>query len=274
MSGTVLVTGATGGQGQAVTRALLAGGWTVRALTRDPASDGARRLARSGAEPVGGSLDDVASLQAAMDGADVVYGITTPFGAGPEAEVAQGRNLIAAAQAVALPFFVLASVGSADRETGIPHFDSKAIVERELRDESGLDHLIVAPTYFYENVGSPAAARDRGELALALPPGRRLQQVALADLGTAVAELIGRRASLNGARIEIAGDEPTAAEMAAALGVPYRELPLAEVEARSADLGAMYRFLADGGYQVDLVDLRALLEVRWTSFADWARDSG
>jgi hypothetical protein len=49
-------------------------------------------------------------------------------------------------------------------------------------------------------------------------------------------------------------------------------VPLAEVEARSTDLGAMYRLLAGGGYDVDLVDLRALLgEVHWTSFADWAR---
>lgn len=270
MSETVLVTGATGGQGRAVVAALLADGWNVRALTRDPDGAAAQELAAAGAVPVGGSLDDVASLRAAMDGADVLYGITTPFSGGAEAEVAQGRNLIAAAQAAELPWFVLASVASALDGTGIPHFESKAVVERALHD-SGIDHLIVAPTWFYENVGSPAAVRERGELALALPPQRRLQQVALRDFGAVVAALLARRASMPGARIEVAGDEPTAAGMAKALGVPYREEALEEVAQRSADLGAMYRFLAAGGYRVDLVDLRALLEeVRWTSFAAWA----
>lgn len=165
---------------------------------------------------------------------------------------------------------MLASVASALDQTGIPHFESKAAVERALHD-SGIDHLIVAPTYFFENLGSPEAVRTAGELALPLAPETRLQQIALRDFGAAAAELVARRASMPGARIEVAGDEPTVAEMAAALGVPYRERPLEEVAARSADLAAMYGFLAAGGYRVDLVDLRALLEdVRWTTFADWA----
>ena len=41
----VVVTGATGLQGRAVVRRLLADGWRVRALTRRPAGKPARQLA-------------------------------------------------------------------------------------------------------------------------------------------------------------------------------------------------------------------------------------
>nr|WP_262371560.1 NmrA family NAD(P)-binding protein [Streptomyces sp. WAC01526] len=44
----VAVAGSTGQQGGAVARRLLADGWTVRALTRDPTSPGARALATPG----------------------------------------------------------------------------------------------------------------------------------------------------------------------------------------------------------------------------------
>ena len=46
----VLVTGATGQQGGATARHLLANGWPVRALTRDPNSPAALALAEAGAK--------------------------------------------------------------------------------------------------------------------------------------------------------------------------------------------------------------------------------
>jgi len=53
----VLSTGATGRQGGAVARHLLADGWRVRAVTRDPGSAAAARLAaRSEEQPDGRAL--------------------------------------------------------------------------------------------------------------------------------------------------------------------------------------------------------------------------
>ncbi|AWN28361.1 NmrA family NAD(P)-binding protein [Streptomyces sp. NEAU-S7GS2] len=46
----VAVAGSTGQQGGAVARRLLADGWTMRALTRDPTSPGARALADADAD--------------------------------------------------------------------------------------------------------------------------------------------------------------------------------------------------------------------------------
>lgn len=59
--GTVLVSGATGQQGGAIARELLAAGWPVRAMTRHPEGAAARELAARGAEVVRADLDDEAS---------------------------------------------------------------------------------------------------------------------------------------------------------------------------------------------------------------------
>ena len=61
-SGPVLVFGATGTQGGAVARELLARGVPVQALVRHPGSERAKLLAEQGAQLVVGDLDDQLSL--------------------------------------------------------------------------------------------------------------------------------------------------------------------------------------------------------------------
>jgi uncharacterized protein YbjT (DUF2867 family) len=278
--GPVLVTGATGPHGRAVAEALLAAGRPVRALTRDASSDHAGELAELGAEVVTGDLLDVDSLLGAMRGVPVIYAVTTPFAGGPQGEIEQGEGILAAAREVEAPWLILASVASADRPTGVPHFESKWQIEQRLA-ASPIPHTVVAPTYFYENLGDLAEIIAGGELTLALSPSRPLQQVALADLGALVAALLDRREEVLGARLEVAADQPTPQHMADALSaaggrpVSYRQTSLDELEARSADLAAMYRFLEDTGYQVDTSGLRGRFpEVPWRTFAEWAQDRG
>jgi uncharacterized protein YbjT (DUF2867 family) len=270
---TVLVTGATGLHGGAVAQALLAAGRRVRALTRDGTSARSRWLADRGAELAVGDLLDTRSLVAAMRGAAAVYGVTTPFAAGEAREIEQGTHIIAAADHAQVPWLILASVASANRSTGIPHFESKARIEQHLR-ASRVPHTVVAPTYFYENVGDPASIVASGELSLPLPASRPLQQVAVADLGALVVALLDRREDFVGHRIEVAGDEPTPQEMAEALsaagGRPVRYEPV-DLGGRTGDIVAMYRYLERTGYQADIAGLRERFpEVAWTSFAHWA----
>ena len=150
-------------------------------------------------------------------------------------------------------------------------------IEQQLH-RSQLPHTIVAPTYFYENLGEPVEIVVGGELALPLSASQRLQQVAVADLGALVVALLGRHEEFLGRRVEVAGDQPTPAQMAHALAiasgkpVEYRQRDLEEVAARSADIAAMYRYLDQIGYQVDIPNLRNRFpEVPWTSFTEWAR---
>jgi uncharacterized protein YbjT (DUF2867 family) len=266
----VLVLGATGTHGGAVARGLLASGSTVRALVRDPGSARALALADAGATLVTGDLLDRRSLASAFSDVGAAYAITTPFAGGADDEVRQGEAIIAAAADASLGWLILASVAAADRAP-VPHFQSKARVERRLA-QTDLPWTVVAPSYFYENVlGSLAAIRE-GCLPIALPADKPLHQVALADLGSVVAAILTRRDEHLQRRIEVAGDAPTPAAMAAAFGVQYEEVSLEEILERSADLGSMYGFLAQDGYAIDVAAVRERYpEVAWRSFAEWAR---
>jgi uncharacterized protein YbjT (DUF2867 family) len=267
----VIVTGATGTHGGAVARGLIAAGHRVRALVRDADSDRARRLRDAGADLVTGDLDDQASLARAFADVAAVYAVTTPFGGGADEEERQGEQIIAAAQDSALPWLVLASVAAADRAP-VPHFASKARIERRLR-ASSVPWTVIAPSYFFENVSGVGTAIGQGTLPLAMPPDKPLHQVALANLGALVAAVLTRRDEHLFQRVEVAGDAPTPAEMAKALGVAFVRLPIDDVQARSPDLAAMYAFLAHDGYGIDVPAVRRRYpEVDWLRFADWARD--
>ena len=125
----ILVIGATGQQGGAVARALLAKGQKVRVMTRHPEKTAS--LAQAGAEVVQGNLTNQADLQMALRGVYGVFAMSTPFEAGMEAEVRQGIMLADAAKQAGIAHYVYTSVGSAHRNTGIPHFDSKWKVEQD-----------------------------------------------------------------------------------------------------------------------------------------------
>ncbi|MFE1406168.1 NmrA/HSCARG family protein [Streptomyces sp. NPDC058770] len=270
----ILVLAATGGQGRVVSAALLGRGARVRALVRDPGRSAARELADQGVEVVAGSLSDRESLAAAMNGVAGVFAFTTPFEAGVDAEVAQGREILSAATKEGVPHLVFSSVAGADQESGVPHFDSKARIEAELAD-GDVPYTILGPTYFFDNALGGAQRILGGVLDLPLPPDRPLQQLARNDLGAFAAEVLLNPASYVGQRIELASDAPTPTEMAAALGaalgreVRHEQVPLTAIG--NPDMHAMWTFLNGPGYRVDIPALHtAHPEVRWTPFADWA----
>src|SRR4051794_15513296 len=73
--GSILVFGATGQQGGSVAEALLAAGWKVRALVREPASERAQALRAKGVELFRGDFADVGSMRTAMEGAYGVFSV-------------------------------------------------------------------------------------------------------------------------------------------------------------------------------------------------------
>jgi uncharacterized protein YbjT (DUF2867 family) len=212
-----------------------------------------------------------------MEGAAAVFALTTPFEAGVDAEVAQGRAIVAAADGARVPHLVFSSVAGADQHTGVPHFDSKAIIEKDLA-ASGLPYTITAPTYFFDNaLGGEGANRiAAGILDLPLPPDRPLQQLARPDLGAFAAKVLLDPKPYLGRRIELASDAVTPAQMAEALSVAvgrpvrHQQTPLESI--RNPDMHAMWRFLNGPGYRVDIDVLHtANPDIAWTSFVDWAQ---
>ena len=274
----VLVTGATGQQGGAVARALLSEGFRVRGVTRNTESEGARALAAAGAEMVSASFTDPAALDAAMEGVDSVFGMSTPFEGGVDAETEQGKALVDAAKRAGVGHFVYSSVAGADQGTGIPHFDSKYRVEEHLA-ESGLRWTVVGPVYFMGNLFFPDAleALKNGAFAIAMPADVSLQQIAVEDIGAFAAHVIAHPDDFDGQRIDIAGDDLSAGEAAAQLSdvlgrdIGAVEIPIEAIRAWSDDLAIMYEWFVEHGYESDVNELRARYpDVSWTRFRDWA----
>jgi len=272
---TILVTGATGQQGGALARLLLAKGHHVRALTRKADSPAARELRSRGAELALGDFDDRASLERAMQGVDAVYLMATPFGAGIEGEIRQGKTAADVATDAGVRHLVYSSVSDADRQTGIPHFDSKYAIEQHIRG-LGIPYTVVAPAYFMENLDLQGVAE--GRLALPLPVSRTLQQTAVADIAGFAALVLERREPFLGKRLDIASDELTGREMVEILSritghtVEYVPVPVETVRAQSEDLALMFEWFDRVGYSADIPALRREYpDVGWHSFEAWAR---
>jgi uncharacterized protein YbjT (DUF2867 family) len=279
MTRSVLVTGATGQQGGAVARALRGRAHRVRALTRRPDSAPARELDQLGIELAQGDFDDRDSLRQALKGVDAVFVMGTPFEVDAATETRQGIAVLDAASEAGVDQVVYSSVASADDDTGIPHFESKAAVERHLNG-LGPRHTVIAPAGFLENLTAPwtlPGLRD-GAYVFALPPDRPLQQVAVADVGAFAALVLSEPDRFDGQRIEIASSENTGPEVAAVLTrslgrtIQYEELSMEAVRAGGdADYVRMIEFFRGRGYTVDIEALHtAYPEIGWHSLDTWA----
>ncbi len=270
---TILVTGATGKQGGAVMRRLQEKNFTVRAMTRDPNKREARALVGHGAEVVRGDFDDPGSLTRAVDGVDGVFSVQN-WTEGPEAEVKQGVALADAAKRSRIFQFVYSSVYGADRNTGVPHFESKRRIEDHVRG-TGLPYTILHPVFFMENLLGMRDSIEQGTLASPLSPATRLQLVAVDDIGGIAAMAFERPGKWQGQVIDVAGDELSMEAIAQALGrmtgheVRYEQIPMEQFEARAgSDLAKMFRWLEEKGYEADISAVRQIYP-NLTAFERW-----
>ncbi|MGH8128078.1 MAG: NmrA/HSCARG family protein [Gammaproteobacteria bacterium] len=256
---TILVTGATGRQGDAAYRHLQQKGFKLRALVRDPQSNKARQLLEHGGELFQGNLDDPDSLMRAMDG---VYGVFSvqPYSAN---EIQRGVAVIEAAKRQGVSHFVYASVGSADEKTGIPHFETKAEVEDYLRS-SGLQYTIVRPVFFMENWhrGFGASIRS-GQLQQPLNPTATMQMVAVDDIGAFAALAFEHPGEWVNRTFTLAGDELSMQQIADAFSrVMAREVKYVQVswdqfeQNMGRELTVMYHWFDEKGFHFNVADTR------------------
>ncbi len=171
---------------------------------------------------------------------------------------------------------VYSSVGGAERQTGIPHFDSKRDVERYLV-ASRLSTTFVRPVFFMDNFAeflTPAVQDGTLIVRMPLPSGIALQMIAVEDIGAVAAAAVLDPASVVGGSIEIAGDELTGEQIAEAYrhryDVPARYEPLpVDALGDDADQRAMFEWFAHlPAFQADFAATRALAP-RTKTFEQW-----
>jgi uncharacterized protein YbjT (DUF2867 family) len=237
MKKTILVIGATGAQGGSVARHLLARGeFTVRAFTRNPASDAANELRRLGAEVVQGSLDDRASVRAALEDVYGVFGVTNYWEHFAK-ELEHGRNLINAVAGSQVEHFVFSSLRSVYKESNgelsAPHMDLKYELEEYTRS-LGIASTFVHVAFYYDNFFSffPPQKSEDGTYRFGFPQGDTpLAGVAAEDIGGPVAAIFENPAGFIGKTVGIAGEDLTGRDFAAIMSavsgkeVHYNHIP-------------------------------------------------
>ncbi|MEV8377943.1 NmrA/HSCARG family protein [Kribbella sp. NPDC056861] len=292
-----MVTGATGKQGGATARALLAAGVPVRALVRDPSTDRAKAVEALGAELVTGDLLDRDSVIAAAKGARAVFSVQMPAFTGEgfdhAGEVAQGTNLVEAAQAAGVRQFVHTSVTGAGQHTqepgwaegrwasAEPTMTAKAAIQDLVR-EAGFQHwTLLKPGFFMENffpsVRFLFPRGIEGGLVSVLNPETKVSLVAVDDIGAAAAAAFTAPERFHQVELELASDYLSMTEIAEvlsrALGAQLSAPDLNEEQALAAgmpEMGASHERLNVTGMPARPEYAREL-GISLTSFDDWAQ---
>jgi uncharacterized protein YbjT (DUF2867 family) len=273
---TILITGITSNQSGAVAQALQGAGFHLRGLTRTPDSPRAAALAGQGIEIVKCDLDDEAALRRSLAGAWGVFGVQNQGEAGVAGEEAQGKRLAALAREAGVEHYVYTSVGSAHKQTGIPHFDNKWRIEETVRGLGFPSHVILRPVFFMENLLAPFSLQG-STLAWALGKDTKLQMIAVDDIGWFGARAFTDAATLNRREIDLAGDVrtmPQAAEvLTEALGRPitFAQAPIEQVRQFNQDLATMLEWFERVGYSSDIAGLEREFGRTLTKLPDWAR---
>ena len=277
----VVVTGASGQQGGATARHLLASGWPIRILVRDPEKPTVLEFAAAGAEVVVGDMLDPSSLSRAFEGAHGVFSVQTWRGpGGVEAERREGFNVAQAAAEAGVVHLVYTSVAGADEAPELAHFVSKREIELRIA-ELGVPATVLRPTSFMDNLRWQAAGIREGRLVQGIKPETRLQMIAVDDIGALAALAFGAPEAWIGKTVELAGDELTMPEVAAIfsarLGRTVTYVP--EHEERpggGTEAHRMAGWFDEHGYHADIAALRAAYPPlkdlrRFVSEAEWLR---
>jgi uncharacterized protein YbjT (DUF2867 family) len=287
----IAVVGATGAQGGGLVRAIVAdrnGGFSARALTRNPDSDKAQALAAAGADVVAANLDDEASVTKALQGAYGAFFVTNFWEHfSPEREFAQAGNLARAAKAAGIQHAIWSTLEDTRQwvpltdnrmptlmgEYKVPHFDAKGAANR-LFTEAGVPTTFLLTSFYWDNFiyfGLEPKRGADGKLAITLPIGdAKMPGIAADDIGKCAYGIFKQGAQTIGKTIGIAGEHvsgaQTAAAMSEALGEPVAYNAVTPEVFRgfgfpgAEDLGNMFQFKRD--FEKDFCDARSVEESR------------
>jgi uncharacterized protein YbjT (DUF2867 family) len=305
----IAVMGATGAQGGGLVRAILGdpdGGFSARAVTRNPDSEAARELAQLGAEVVQGDLDDPASIERAFAGAYGAFCVTFFWEhMNTDEEVVHAQTMADAAKAAGVQHVIWSTLDDSrkhvpldddrmptlgDGRYKVPHYDAKSECD-QIFTGMGLPVTIFLTSFNWENFirfGMGPARGEDGVLALTMPMGdAKLPGMAEKDVGKIAYGIFKRGDEFIGKTVAVAGEHLAGAELAAALTdalgeeVRYNDVPPDVYRGfgfpGADDVGNMFhwqRDFADEYGGIRDVDLARSLDPELQSFRDWLAEKG
>ncbi|ELY37846.1 NmrA/HSCARG family protein [Natronorubrum tibetense] len=283
MTTSVLVTGATGNQGGSVVEHLLASDteFDVYGLTRDASGDRAQELSEQGVSMVEGDLNDKDSLAPHVAEVDAVFAVTNFWTEGYEQQVQQGENIAEVASEEGVDQFVFSGVGSHEKDTGVPHFDSAEEIDQHAQ-ELNLPLTVLQPVFFFQNFEAFAEdVVEDGQIALPLEEGVSLQMIDVDDVGHAAAVALENPDEFVGEHVELAGDELTLAETADLLSevtgqdVDPVHVPIEDAyESFGEEFTVMCEWFNEVGYSADIPALEEQFGFEFTDLESSLRANG
>ncbi len=279
----ILVIGATGNQGGGLVGHLLSSkDWHVRGLTRSPQGEKAQALAQRGVEIVAGNMDDVASLDAAMQGVYGVFSVQDQAAEDdPMHEARQGIAIADAAKRAGVSHLVYtASCGAKEPNRGVTYWDAKIEVMAHVR-QLGIPYTILRPVSFAENYVADRKGIDNGVIRGMLTPDKTLQVISGHDIGAYAAAAFNNPDVYEGQEIDIAAETLTMTDIAAALSrvtghdVRYEQIPEENwPQIAPPSTIAMTRWYQNHGYDEDIPALKSKWQIPTLTFEQWLRAIG
>ncbi|GAA3009637.1 hypothetical protein JCM13580A_01780 [Streptomyces drozdowiczii] len=283
--GPIAVTGATGKQGGATARRLLAGGRPVRALVRDKTAPAATALADAGAELALADLDEPSDLAAALNGTTALFAVPPvaygPAGSNAELEFTRARALADAAAAASVRHVVFTGIASTSEDAFAA--SGKRRIEQYLREKIPLV-TVLRPVRFMTNyLGVSGVSFDGfvdGAHRHLFPPNEPVQIIALEDIAEFAALAFEQPDRFAGRTLELAGDAPTPVEAVAAIsaatGIALRYEQLTHDEATALNPGiaeVRQQWISGQRWHADIEALR-VIHPGLRTLADWLSEGG
>lgn len=227
----VFITGITGKQGGSVARNLMGSNVQLKGLTRSANSANAMMLQKAGVEIIEGNLDEPDSFASHLDDIDVFF-LVQAFEQGAKSEIKQAKRIVNLLCDKGVNHLVYSSVLGADLQTGVPHFDSKHIIEKYIHLK-GIDYTILRPASFYENYLNPEVLKriKKGKLVMPLKKTVVQQLISTEDVGKIASQVIVNRSKYKNKTLSLATDQKSIGEQVKCLSkglemeVTYQKLP-------------------------------------------------
>jgi uncharacterized protein YbjT (DUF2867 family) len=295
----IAIVGATGAQGGALVRAILADPakeFLARAITRDAQSAKAKELAAEGAEVVEADVNDVESLKKAFAGAYGAYCVTFYWAdLSGENEIKQAKNMAEAAKAAEVQHVIWSTLEDTRKfyplddprmptlegKYKVPHFDAKGEADPFFKD---VPTTFMMASFYWDNFlkGAGPTRGEDGKLVLNMPlANNKMGGIGTDDIGRSALGIF-KRPDLIGERVGIASDfitgEEIAEQMSEAFGEPvtYNAVPFDVYRGfgfpGAVEMGNMFQFYAEQEKYFETgrnVSLTKSIDPKLESFRQW-----